>query len=200
MTIYSLLLAGGKSSRMGQDKRFLVFEGQTLVERSLALLKSTGSDQILISGELAGYKSIPDLLPECGPLGGLHATLHHIELESGLNHEGNDEESDLLLVIPVDMPFLNKQCLETLLAGIGEADACFYSGEVFPCVFRLTSTLRSYLDSLFSQSRELGGNRSMKALLRHFSSEALVPEDFSDKVFINLNNPEDLELFLSVSE
>ena len=195
MTLYSLLLAGGKSSRMGQDKRFLVFQGQTLVDRSLALLQNTGSDQLLISGELAGYKSIPDLLPDCGPVGGLHAALHHIELESGLNDKGQD----LLLVIPVDMPFLSEQCLKTLLAGVAEADVCYYSGEVFPCVFRLSSRLRSYLDSLFSQSRELGGDRSMKALLRHFSSESLEPDGFSGKVFANLNNPEDLDSFWSES-
>ncbi len=196
MTLYSLLLAGGKSSRMGQDKRFLVFQGQTLVERSLALLENVGSDQVLISGDLAGYDSIPDLIPHCGPLGGLHATLHHIALESGLN----DKEPDLLLVIPVDMPFLNEQCLKALLDAIGDADACYYSGEVFPCLFRLSSRLCIYLDSLFSQSRELGGNRSMKALLRHFSSEALKPEGLSDKVFVNLNNPEDLGNFVSETE
>jgi len=193
MTLYSLLLAGGKSSRMGQDKRFLLFQGQTLVERSLSLLKNIGSDQVLISGDLAGYESIPDLLPECGPLGGLHAVVHHIELQSGLDKEGRD----YLLVIPVDMPYLDEQCLKTLLAGIGETDACYYTGEVFPCVFRLSSRLRSYLDSLFSQSRELGGNRSMKALLQHFSSESLAPDGFSDKVFVNLNKPEDLDTFLS---
>ncbi len=193
MTLYSLLLAGGKSSRMGQDKRFLLFQGQTLVERSLSLLKNIGSDQVLISGDLAGYESITDLLPECGPLGGLHAVVHHIELQSGLDKEGRD----YLLVIPVDMPYLDEQCLKTLLAGIGETDACYYTGEVFPCVFRLSSRLRSYLDSLFSQSRELGGNRSMKALLQHFSSASLAPEGFSDKVFVNLNDQEDLDTFLS---
>ena len=96
MTLYSLLLAGGKSSRMGQDKRFLVFQGQTLVERSLALLQNTGSDQLLISGELAGYKSIPDLLPDSGPLGGLHAALHHRSAHHAAHHAHAAHHEDTL--------------------------------------------------------------------------------------------------------
>ena len=183
---YGLLLAGGKSSRMGQDKRLLKIEGQSLLERAIALLEQCGASRILISGDVDGYDCIPDLLPDCGPLGGLHAVLHFLDKESGL-------DGSPLLVIPVDMPMLDSNTLKALLDSIGESEACQYENEIFPCVFRLTEKLRDHLDGLFVEGKELGGKRSMKALLASFSENPVSTERLSDQVFKNLNHPDDWE-------
>ena len=189
--LYSLLLAGGKSSRMGKDKSTLVYEGQTLLERSLDLLNQLGADHVLISGDIQGHDSIPDLLPDCGPFGGLHAAIHFIDKKSGM-------DGSLLLLIPVDMPMLDEQSLITLIESTGDAGSCFYQGEVFPCVFRLTSQLKNHLDSLFSKSTELGGDRSMKALLRAFTPKVLKSTALSRNVFFNLNSQQDWERFKKI--
>ena len=47
---YAAVLAGGKSSRMGQDKARLVLGGQSLLDRSVALLQSAGAELVLIGG------------------------------------------------------------------------------------------------------------------------------------------------------
>jgi molybdenum cofactor guanylyltransferase len=186
--LYALLLAGGKSSRMGEDKSALTYNGKSLLEHSLGLLKLSGADHILISGEVAGHQTIPDLLPECGPLGGLHAAVHTIDDKAGL-------DGSSLLVIPVDMPMLDSLTLTRLFISIGDADSCFYEGEVFPCVFKLNKQLRDHLDGLFSESNELGGDRSMKALLRAFSSRPIDTNGLPENVFFNLNSPEDWSQF-----
>ena len=110
--LYSLLLAGGKSSRMGEDKAGLVLEGKTLLDRSLALLEKTGAGRILLSGDIPGYDCLPDLIPECGPPGGLHAALHFINREFDL-------DDSLLLIMPVDMPLLSVSTLSQLVTAIG---------------------------------------------------------------------------------
>ncbi len=169
---------------MGEDKASMVVEGQTLLERSLALLEQTGSDRILLSGDISGYDCLPDLIPDCGPPGGLHAALHFINKEYDL-------DGSLLLIIPIDMPLLDVGTLSKLVTGTGEADSCHFRDEIFPCVFRLTPKLKSHLDALYAESTERGGPRSMQTLLGKFDEKILEKENVSEDSFLNVNRPED---------
>jgi molybdopterin-guanine dinucleotide biosynthesis protein A len=188
--IYSLLLAGGNSSRMGQDKRQLKHEGKTLLEKALKLLEMSDADEILISGDVQGHECIQDMVPGCGPLGGLHAALHFMQ-EQGVLDEA------LLLVIPVDMPLLQVDTLTRLVDGIGNGDSCRYEKEVFPCVFKASSMLLEHLDDLLADSTELGGMRSMKALLEFGNPVTLEAASVPSSTFLNLNNPQDWQAYVS---
>lgn len=188
--LYSLLLAGGKSSRMGEDKRQLVHEGKTLLDRALALLEQSGADEILISGDLQHHDCIPDIVQDCGPLGGLHAALHYIDAR------GHTDRA-LLLVIPVDMPLLQADTLAQLVDGIGQSGSCHFAGEVFPCVFRASSELLAHLDGLLAQSTEPGGRRSMKALLDQGDARILDAASVPPSTFLNLNSPQDWQAFVT---
>src|ERR1700687_613134 len=74
------VLAGGKSSRMGVDgdKAFLKFDGQTLLERALAVV-GAACESVTIVGDPAKFreygKVLADVFPGCGPLSGIHAAL-----------------------------------------------------------------------------------------------------------------------------
>ena len=108
MTHSAVLLAGGKSSRMGRDKAALLVEGQPLWRRQLATLTATGAGEVFISGRPDGpwapeLGSIPDDAPDCGPLGGITAALRHCS-------------SPWLLVLAVDMPKVTPAFLRALLA------------------------------------------------------------------------------------
>lgn len=192
--LYALLLAGGKSSRMGQDKRLLEIAGRTLVDHALDLLTAAGADRILISGDVPGHDGIPDRIPGCGPPGGLHAAVHHIAATAGL-------DGSPLLVIPVDMPLLDAGTLARLVEAIGEAGTCHFAGEIFPCVFRLTPQLRDHLDTLFATFAAFaaggtkGGERSMQALLRAFPEQVVDTAGLDAGMFMNLNNPDDWQAF-----
>ena len=169
---------------MGEDKAGLVLEGKTLLDRSLALLEKTGAGRILLSGDIPGYDCLPDLIPECGPPGGLHAALHFINREFDL-------DDSLLSIMPVDMPLLSVSTLSQLVTAIGEADSCHYRDEIFPCVFRVTQKLKTHLDALYAESTERGGARSMKSLLSHFNGIILKKENEPEDNFLNVNQPED---------
>ena len=100
-----ILLAGGKSSRMGCDKASLPFLGSTLMEFQLDKARLLGCRDILVSGEhpeVEGIRSIADIYPERGPLGGLHACLRAADHTS-------------CIVLGVDMPFLPVCELRALL-------------------------------------------------------------------------------------
>ncbi len=77
--IEGFILAGGKSSRMGQDKARLRLGDETFVARIAHALGAITAQVSLVSArpDSAGLSLpvVPDLFPDCGALGGLHAAL-----------------------------------------------------------------------------------------------------------------------------
>jgi molybdopterin-guanine dinucleotide biosynthesis protein A len=91
------VLAGGQSTRMGRDKALLLLGGRTLLERALALAHGI-SPRVVVLGSrekyaATGERIIEDEFPGCGPLAGIHAAL-------------GTSETDLNLILSVDMPFV----------------------------------------------------------------------------------------------
>ena len=116
-----LILAGGRSRRMGLDKVWLRLEGQPLVERAARrvlplareVLFSSNSPEPFVT--LQGSLGVParvvaDEFQGMGPLAGLHA---------GLKAAGHD----LLLVLAADMPFVDLALLRYMLALAQSHDA-----------------------------------------------------------------------------
>jgi molybdopterin-guanine dinucleotide biosynthesis protein A len=102
--IAGIVLTGGKSSRMGQDKALLPYRGQTLVRHMTGILHELGLQDVFISGNLEGYPCIEDTHPAKGPVGGITSVLQQKPGYSGY------------LFIPVDMPLLNAPALRLLMA------------------------------------------------------------------------------------
>lgn len=101
---YSLvLLAGGKSSRMGSDKARLLYQGKTFTKTLLDKAAELGITKIYVSGfEENGVPTIWDIYKEIGPLGGLHACMSQIT-------------TPYCLVMPVDVPQIPEKILADLL-------------------------------------------------------------------------------------
>lgn len=96
------VLAGGRSSRMGQDKALLPLAGKPLVEYAVTKLQRLCAKVCVLSGnpKLAEYGSlVPDNFGGSGPLGGIEAALL-------------DSEFAWNLILPVDMPFLPTRLLD----------------------------------------------------------------------------------------
>ena len=187
--LIGVLLAGGRSSRMGRDKARLRADGETLLRRALSLLERAGAERLLISGrEEAGYEGVVDRLPLSGPPGGLYSVLEHLRREGRL-------DGSPLLVIPVDMPALQAPTLANLAASLGDARAARYQGEVFPCIFRAREDLHGYLREVFEESPLPGGRRSMKALFDFCAAKEVPRSDIDERQFRNINTPEDWQEF-----
>jgi molybdopterin-guanine dinucleotide biosynthesis protein A len=93
------VLAGGKSQRMGQDKSIMTFQGEVLIRRVLNRLAGLANEVMVIAPRNHEYLSLgvmvePDILPGCGPLGGLY---------TALIRSSNQE----VALIACDMPFVN---------------------------------------------------------------------------------------------
>lgn len=105
-----LILAGGRSSRMGRDKAFLPWrDGRTLLERQVALLRAVGAISIQVSlrpgvkTDMPGVTCVHDTVPDAGPLAGIAAGLRAAP-------------AGRVMVLAVDMGGLNEQHLRAIMA------------------------------------------------------------------------------------
>jgi len=99
-----IVLAGGRSRRMGRDKAELAWRGASLLDHARARLAEFGARPVIVSGKRPVDGAIPDGQPGQGPLGGLHSVLT----------ARLDLEPFWLLVIPVDMPETDTHTLQRL--------------------------------------------------------------------------------------
>ncbi len=113
MTITSIILAGGLSSRLGREKLAEVIAGKSLIERAISSLSSLSHEILIVISQkqarssLSLYtypeaKTVVDLYPEKGSLVGIY---------TGLVHSTNF----LNLAVACDMPFLNPDLLRYMI-------------------------------------------------------------------------------------
>ncbi len=185
--VTGFVLAGGKSTRMGRDKAVLSLAGRTLLETALAAVRAV-TEEVFIVGSPALYGSyapaIADVIPGCGPLGGIHAALTQTKTEFNL-------------IIAVDTPFLSAGLLRYLVERALVARAVVTAPEV--------NTFPQPLCAVYSRAFLPIAERALKAgafkIVPLFPNEGtvLIPEAelakvaFTAEMFENLNTPEDLE-------
>jgi molybdopterin-guanine dinucleotide biosynthesis protein A len=108
------VLAGGASSRMGQDKALLELDGVTILDRVAAeVLAACGSVTVIAPPERygkLGLNVVPDLQPGEGPLGGILTAL-------------SVTVADWNLMVACDMPDINRIVLGELLQQAEAQDA-----------------------------------------------------------------------------
>lgn len=114
LPITGIILAGGKSSRMGRDKAFLEYLGKPLIEKSLEELRSVFSEVIISTNsperfQRYGEKKVTDLYPGCGPLSGLQSGLQAAHF-------------DYSFFVACDMPFIDPEVIRFLAGYCGKHD------------------------------------------------------------------------------
>lgn len=115
MNVSGVILAGGKSRRMGEDKRFLLVGESTLLDRTVSVMAKLFSEVLIVIAQdsppltVAGCTVYRDLIAECGSLGGLY---------TGLAQAAGDR----IFVVACDMPFLNPDMIRWFVARDPAAD------------------------------------------------------------------------------
>ena len=103
-----IILAGGRSTRMGRDKALLQIDGETMLARTVRIVSEV-MPEVLIVGRttlppgLSGVTAVPDAYGETGPLGGIVTGLTRVTAEQ-------------VLVVSCDLPHLQADVLRLLVA------------------------------------------------------------------------------------
>ena len=182
-----IVLAGGGSRRLGQDKAALTFGGRTLLEMTIEKL-AANCDEILLSGRNASQalephsvRYVADAFPGQGPLAGIEAGL------SACEH-------DFALAVACDMPFLNAELLAYMASQARDYEALVPLYEERPHPLHAIYS-RSCLPNIRSLLK--AGRNAMMELLSEIAVTS-VPEDVIQELdpeglsLFNLNQPEDL--------
>ena len=102
-----IILAGGKSSRMGFNKAFIDFDGAPIIHRTVNLFKELFDEIIIVTNTPLEYEGLniiiaSDIYKDAGSLGGIYAGLVHAP-------------SEFCFVAACDMPFLNKEVISKMM-------------------------------------------------------------------------------------
>ncbi len=112
--ITGVILAGGQSSRMGQNKALMSLGGKRLVDRVVEVMREVFRDLLMVTNtpEVYADLGIPmvrDVWPEKGSLGGVYSAIYHVI-------------TPYCLVVACDMPFLNAAVLRYLITQMADYD------------------------------------------------------------------------------
>ena len=113
--VTGVILAGGQSRRMGQNKAFLQLGDDPLIVHVIRRLRLVTDDLLLITNNHTEYAHLglpmhSDILPDAGALGGIYTGLMHASQEA-------------ILCVGCDSPFLQPKLLSYLVSILGESDA-----------------------------------------------------------------------------
>lgn len=189
--VTAFVLAGGKSSRMGQDKALLRHSsGTTLLEHVITIARSVADTVTLLASRekyssiVQGIEIVEDVYRDCGPLGGIHAALA-------------STSTDLNLVIATDMPNLNAELLRFIIDRARSTDRVVTIPRVGELPQPLCAVYRRAF--LFSAEQALrAGRYRIGTALSQVSTDViaeaeLIAAGFGAELFANANTPGEWE-------
>jgi molybdenum cofactor guanylyltransferase len=182
----AFVLAGGKSSRMGRDKAFLSFGGETLLSRALKLASAV-AERVSVVGDVTKFAGfgpvVTDIYADRGPLGGIHAALSATSAEQNL-------------ILAVDLPFLDLRFVEYLVAEAQKSAVMVTVPHIGGGFQPLCAIYRRDFRSLADEALRNGKNKIDLLFAeinpRIIAEGEFVRSGFSAEMFRNLNTPQDV--------
>ena len=181
-----LLLSGGKSTRMGSPKALLEVNGRTLLDT--VAQAGEGFDVRILSANDAsiptpqGFMRCADVYPGCGPMAGIHAALAMTDC-------------DALVTAPCDAPHYSAELAQYLRDQFDPSlDALVlmdHDGRAQP----LSGVYSRSCLPVLEEHLKAGKLKMMWMLESMRIKKIELPENLSERVFINLNTMEELKAF-----
>ena len=188
--VEGFILVGGASRRMGQDKAQLRLGANTVLQRIAAEL-AVAVCSVTLVGARQEYPdvqlpNVPDVHEKWGALGGIHAAL-------------SAAETDWIIVIACDLPFVTRQLFERLKSFVGRsADAIVpleADGRPQPvCALSRRESCLPEIERLVSAGEHTPRALLAKVRTRYVQFPELSDLSGAENFFLNLNTPEDFEV------
>ena len=182
--IGAVVLSGGDSRRMGQDKGLTLYNDKPLVNYATEALASVFEGVSISSNKdeyrTLGFPIIEDEYPGNGPMAGIHAAL-------------KSSEKRALFVLSCDMPKINSKLVSYILSKYEPGKICLprLEGRAAPlCGIYPADLLDDLENSLRSDHLKL-----IRFVEKHFTKYIdLDDTEWADEnIFQNINSPEDLQ-------
>lgn len=191
--VTGVILAGGKSRRMGENKALLQLGGDSLIGHVIRRMRLVTNELLLITNSPAEYTHLDlpmyaDIVPNTGALGGIY---------TGLTHASHDS----VLCVACDSPFFAPRLLTYLVSVLAEYDAVMpYTTSRDKTHLTLQTLCAAYSKSCLSiiermlQESELRIHALQEwAHIKRISPETWQKFDPDGMSFFNINTPEDFD-------
>ena len=180
MSFSGIVLNGGRSSRMGIPKGEMDFLGRPLIERSIDALVEAGASEVIIVGgkpfvaNAKGVRSVEDVYPDEGPLGGLITGLLNAHM-------------DQAVVLSNDLMSIDGSTIRRILDFGQRADVVVPMAggapQVLTALWKVSCV--KVLESAFKS-----GSRSLKSILTDL--DVVEISELDDAKFVNANTQSDI--------
>jgi molybdopterin-guanine dinucleotide biosynthesis protein A len=198
LDISSIVLAGGKSLRLGHDKITEKVGNVTLLEKVVSRINSLSKDIVIVTAEERSFKefadnkkvkTVADIFPGRGSLGGIYTGL--IESETFYN-----------LVIAADMPFLNGELLAYMMEVADGFDFVIPKiGTFFEPLHAIYSkNCVTPIETMIRKNRRVIIELFDFVKVRYVEAEEIDRFDPEHLSFFNINTVEDLELARKIAD
>lgn len=185
--VTAFILAGGRSSRMGQDKAFLALAGKPLIAHALDLAHSVAPQSVIV-GDPAKFACFAPTLPDAfsgrGPLAGIHAALQA-------------STTDFNLMLAIDTPLIEPGFLRFLISAAEASDAVVTVPFAAQHLHTLCAVYRKAFFEIADRALANGQNK-IDALfaslnVRRIEECEIEAAGFQASMFRNLNTPAEFE-------
>ena len=187
MKISILILAAGSSSRLGQPKQLVVFEGQTLIERITHTALSVSEEVLVVLGA-----NIELIKPKLQAFSDRINIIENTSWNEGMGTSisigvGNlAPKSDAILILLTDQPFISQVLLQKMMQTFAEKKypivACNYGEQLgVPILFD---------KSFFPKLKNLKGDQGAKSFFKNYP-EKIASIEFKEGLF-DIDTPEEL--------
>ena len=182
--ITGIVLAGGKSSRMGSDKGMIMLNGKKFIQHILKALSPNVDEIIIIANNTnyddLGYKVYIDLIKERGPLAGIYTGLTESKTEKNL-------------IVSCDIPFITSDLIKHIIDNSDSAEITVpvFNGNIEPLCGVYSKSITDKIYSLL-----LKDELKMHNVLNYFTTnkiEILNGEKlYAKNLLVNINTPAEL--------
>ena len=187
MPVTGVVLAGGKSRRMGRDKAFLPFGPGLLIERVIEVVQQVTAEVILITNtpepyQRFGLPMVSDVIAEAGSLGGIYTGLV-------------SAKTPYSLCLACDMPFVKPTFLRFLCDTAAEVDVVIprNAADFQPLCAVYSQVCHEPIRHKIEAGRLKITGFLDQVRVRVIDGDLLARYDPSDSMFFNANTPEEYE-------
>lgn len=180
--ITGIILAGGKSSRMGTDKGLLKLNNKPFIQYSIDALKPLVSNIIIVSDypehDRFGLKRISDITKDAGPVSGIY---------SGLEAS----KTELNLILSCDIPLITSEVLEKILDAVDNSSEIIQAesnGKTMP----LIALYKRHIKDTFKRFLEQD-ERRLRVAIKACNYKNVVLDEVFQNTTLNVNTKEELK-------
>lgn len=178
------ILAGGKSSRMGEDKGLKIFHGKYLVQIVIEQMQTAFNQVVIVSNNVGyqqfGLEVVEDKVKNIGPAGGIYTALQH-------------SKTDKNFIVSCDMPFVSAEAITFVVKSSEDAEITLpeMNGKIEP-LFGVYSKKclpkwKALIDEDCIKLQKMVMNFDLKIM------DVSAQVNFSEKIFQNLNTPNEFK-------